>query len=431
MMTIAFVLLFVAVASATQEAAETTVATLTPGSKYGYGFAVSNNFVIVGAPGDSSLTNVTNSGSAYIYNCSSPTTCALTLNLTSPNPQMNDSYGTTVGVNNSLVAVGAGLANNGSGAVYIYQCLTTRNCLPGSVLTSPTAARGDQFGWNLSVWKNWVLVGSLGHLNSTGAAYLYNCSNYLNCTLATTLNPAAGKVGGQFGFSVGLSDWLVVIGSGNSTNGEAYAYNCNSNTGGGGGGNSTTNVTIANSTSSTTCTQIAKLTPPTLGNNITNATNTTTGGDNSTSTQKSLATMLYVAGDIVYVGVFGGQNSTGAVHVYNCSSKTNCTWASAIIPLNITAGANFGSFISAYQDKLVIGAPYAENGKGAAYVLDCKDATVCKQTDYLVASDGMKGDRFGLLTGVNDNTIFVLAPYKNQATGSMYTFWANSTSSMP
>ncbi|WP_442506614.1 hypothetical protein SH528x_005468 [Novipirellula sp. SH528] len=204
-----------------------TLANPTPASRdhFGVSVSVSGNTVVVGAYRDD--TGASDSGSAYVFNA---TTGALLTTLANPTPSSGDNFGYSVAVSGNTVVVGAFLDDTGSsdsGSAYLFNA-TTGALL--ATLDNPTPASGDNFGYNVAVSGNTVVVGAQYDdtgASDSGSAYVFNATT--GALLATLENPTP-ESSDQFGSSVAVSGNTVVVGAqyddtGASDSGSAYVFN--------------------------------------------------------------------------------------------------------------------------------------------------------------------------------------------------------------
>ena len=212
----------------------TTLDNPTPDSSDHFGYSVTgigNDKVAVGAHRDDP-NNITDTGSAYVFDAS---TGSLLTTLDNPTPDNGDYFGWPVtGIGNDKVAVGAhrddpnGLLNAGS--AYVFDAST------GSLLTTlvhPDLAVFDWFGSSVAdIGNDMVVVGAhgndLNNFNYAGSAYVFDASTG---SLLTTLdNPDPGAFD-SFGRSVaGIGNDKVAVGAYNdspnnlSAAGSAYVF---------------------------------------------------------------------------------------------------------------------------------------------------------------------------------------------------------------
>ena len=98
-------------------------------------------------------------------------------------------------------------------------------------LNSPNPMPGDDFGYSLDISGDYLIIGSPGHNDGHGAAYLFKRIND-NWEIYTVFtNPVASKNEGfphKFGYSVNLSDNYLSISSPFYNDGLVYVYSLNS-----------------------------------------------------------------------------------------------------------------------------------------------------------------------------------------------------------
>ena len=84
-------------------------------------------------------------------------------------------------------------------------------------ITAPFPSVGDDFGFSVALYEDYLLIGAPGSNNGHGAAYLYHKNYAGNWGLIKTYeNPnqeVFQKYSQKFGYSVALNDQYIVIGS--------------------------------------------------------------------------------------------------------------------------------------------------------------------------------------------------------------------------
>lgn len=197
---------------------------------FGFSVAISTNLIAVGARGETS-DGYYSAGNAYVFNAK---TGALISMLTSPNPQFNGSFGSSVAVGGDVVAVGAPYesANGYSQAGNAYTFNATTGALIGT-LTSPNAQSYGHFGNSVAMSGSTIVVGAFeekgGGARSAGHAYIFNATTG---ALTNTLTSPNAQRNGQFGASVTVVGSLVAVGAPqeashkhHSLAGNAYTFN--------------------------------------------------------------------------------------------------------------------------------------------------------------------------------------------------------------
>ena len=179
--------------------------------QFGTSVALSNDYILVGAPGDE--TGAPNTGAAYLYDAR---TGAFVRALLNPTPLSNDSFGSAVALAGDRSIVGAPQANVGSvanaGKVYTFDNKTGVRQL---TLTKPVGASFfDLFGSSLAASSELIAVGvprndQDGRFD-TGAVYLFDAKS--GDLLQMLLNPAL-TTEDHVGEAVALAHGMVVVGA--------------------------------------------------------------------------------------------------------------------------------------------------------------------------------------------------------------------------
>lgn len=172
---------------------------------FGYSVDFDGDVVVVGAYRENGLK-----GRAYAYRDLSTFLTPLTLDIAAST--MHGATGWDVSVydpdnaiaNNEVIAIGAPSEGSTAGAAYVLSGPTFSTV---TSLTDPALASGRFFGHSVSIHNGKVAVGAMGAAPS-GAAFVFSGSGY---TTADTLTPPVSS--GQFGYDVHLENNSVVVGS--------------------------------------------------------------------------------------------------------------------------------------------------------------------------------------------------------------------------
>lgn len=179
----------------------------------GFGFAVDlqDDLIVVGAP------NTTDGGRVYVYQCINNDWFEVA-KFSGKDTTSNDSFGVAVSLENigsrKSIAVGAPDHNNNEGAAYIFQGSSDAN---GKVadwvqiakLTDPEPQTESAFGSTLGISNQQVAVGAHnGGADRQGVVYIFDTDG----TLETIFAPEYANPDGGFGYSVDIQDGQVVIG---------------------------------------------------------------------------------------------------------------------------------------------------------------------------------------------------------------------------
>ncbi len=158
-------------------------------------------------------------------------------------------------------------------------------------------------------------------------------------------------------------------------------------------------------------------------------------------------TSVSISGETMVVGAPGAKIaglSKGAAYVFTYLPAGPLGLEPAwLLPSNGVTGDKFGESVSISGNTVVVGAPAANGGLGAAYVFVEPSAywMSISQNAEFTASDGVAGDDFGWSVSISDEVVAVGAPYAtvsgNADEGAGYVFggpgvvpgltWANES----
>jgi len=119
-----------------------------------------------------------NQGVVDIFTLNSENIWSYNQTILSTNPNHYDYFGISIDIYKNLIAVGSYFddqINNNSGAVYLYEN-NNNNWVAIDNITSEDAYANDNFGLSLSVYDDWLAVGSIDDDNgiNSGSAYIYH-----------------------------------------------------------------------------------------------------------------------------------------------------------------------------------------------------------------------------------------------------------------
>jgi hypothetical protein len=287
--------------------------------------------------------------------------------------------GQSVDVDGITAVVGAPAANGGTGAAFVY-VLSGGTWTQTARLIASDGEAGDTFGVSVAVDGDVIAVGAENN-EGRGAVYLFYRNESTDGWTESWQKLRPNRWTGEplrFGHAVALDGGRLAIGepstAGSSTAGGVSVYDY------AGGQYWSTGASLTAWWSE--------------------------GGD-------QFGTSVSLSGDTLAVGAIRGtwQNDyRGEAHVYSFAASDCCTTGYPNQQrLWITPGApgdGFGAAVATDGDTLVIGAPGADSGEGAAYVATRSGSTWSDSVE-LTAEHG--GD-FGTSVGVSGNTIIVGAP---------------------
>lgn len=191
---------------------------------FGVTVGKSQDVIVVGAPSDDEAAF--NSGAVYVYRRSGGT-WLFEQKLLSTAPRASQRFGQSVAVSGDvLVAGSAGNANDplkGGAHVYRYNGSTW---LEEVVLVGEPGSPGGTFGASVALDQDLLVVGAFneqGAVFATGVAYVFRGAPG-TWTFEALLEPSDGVVGDQFGFSVDVDGDAIVVSSATADLGRGKAY---------------------------------------------------------------------------------------------------------------------------------------------------------------------------------------------------------------
>jgi hypothetical protein len=387
---------------------------------FGFSGAISGNVVVVGAP-YADPGGVNDAGAAYVFVKPGGGwgNMTQTAKLTASDKATYDLFGISVSINGNVVVVGAYHADPGAttkaGAAYIFVKPGSGwvNMTQTAKLTASDKAAGDIFGSSVSINDNVVVVGAPqadpDSTTNAGAAYVFvkPGSVWGNMTQTAKLTVSDKAASDRFGFSVGISGDVVVVGApqaapgGTCSAGAAYVFVKP----GSGWGNTT---------------QTAKLTA------------------SDKAINDFFGHSVAIASGVVVVGApknsTGGTTDAGAAYVF---VKPGSVWVDMTQTAKLTAsdkaaGDLLGASVAISGGVVVAGAQGVDIGSlvdaGASYIFDKPAAgwSDITQTSKLTASDKAADDLFGNSVGVSGSTAVIAAYHADPGSilnaGTAYVF---------
>ena len=307
-----------------------------------------------------------------------------------------DFFGLPIAISgNTLVVSAPGddvtVANQGSVRVFVRD---SGVWIEQQTLTTSDATALDGFGGAVAINGNTIVVGASGHDGSRGAAYVFvERGGVFNQAQKLVASDRAAN--DLFGTSVAINGTTLVVGAmGDDGNrGAAHVFA------------QTDGLWI----------EQQKL----------------TAGDRSVPAFPfdTFGRSVVLSGDTIIVGTprngIGAPTAAGAAYVFQLVDgawrQRQKLTASDDGPTN-----RFGDGLALSGETLVIGAPGANNDRGAVYVFARDTAGVWIEQQKVVASDGLTGDSFGLAVALRGGSLLVgaagddVGPNNNQ--GSAYVF---------
>lgn len=181
---------------------------------FGHAVCMNDQFIFVSATGDDNSKDLTFSsrkGAVYVYKKSKEGIFGLTQKIILSNRYNIDSFGETIFVKDSLLAIGAsGRTVNKtklSGTVFIYKLLKNGNWeLSATVL--PPINKGEMFGSEICLTKNKLVIAS----GLPERAYIFERRNDSTYAFIKELLPNISNVS-PIGSSITMNDEFIFLGS--------------------------------------------------------------------------------------------------------------------------------------------------------------------------------------------------------------------------
>jgi hypothetical protein len=181
-----------------------------PGDYFGYSVSIYDIRVIIGAPGDDNMGN--NSGSAYIFNRTSPI-WEEEQKLNASDGETGDEFGISVCINENSAIVGAYGDNDYTGSAYLFNRNDT-TWIEEQKLNASDGETGDEFGVSVSMESKYIIVGTPGDDDmgsNSGSAYIFNQTE-TTWSQDAKLEPSEGVPGDYFGYSVSINGDYAIVG---------------------------------------------------------------------------------------------------------------------------------------------------------------------------------------------------------------------------
>lgn len=269
---------------------------------------------------------------------------------------------------------------------------------------------GDQLGRSVAIDGDTAVVGASAGISISGgdeSVYVFKRTG-TTWTATQRLTAPGVAASRNFGFSVGISGNIIVVGAPFDGGGVGAIY------------------IFERSDPS------ANFTNPRTGPHFTGS---STIGDSSIRFGESVA----IDGGVIVVGApfddktLLGDNA-GSVQLFTRSGTDTWNAGAKHRSSDIQAGDGFGEAVAISGDTVVVGALFSDatvgfnTNQGAAYVFERTGGTTLVEQQKLVASDREPQDQFGSSVAVDGTTIVVGAPFDDQPSpavnsiGSAYVF---------
>ena len=363
---------------------------VTTGDRLGISVSVFGDRALVGADADDNER-----GAAYIFDFDG-VQWVQTAKLTAIDGSDYDLFGTSVSLFENRALVGARGDDEGTdlntGSAYVFDFDGT-NWIQSAKLTASDAAKADYLGYSVSLFGDRALVGAYGDDDLgfySGSVYVFDFDG-TNWNQSTKLIASDGAQNGNFGYSISLSGDRALVGAYGDTSsgvysGAAYVFDFNG----------------------IQWNQTAKL----------------TADDGAADAQFGQSVSL--SGNRALIGSIRDSElfpSAGAAYVFDFDGS-NWSLSAKLTADDASMNDFFGTSVSLSGDLALIGAFWEDESgynSGSAYVFDF-DGTDWNQIDKLVAGDGAMEDYFGSSVSLYNGRGLIGAFNKNDELGAAYVF---------
>ena len=243
-----------------------------------------------------------------------------------------DRFGIGLAKHENTLLISATRADEGAGAVYVYQNQNGTWIESGRLETTDRSP-ADSLGTGLAITDDWIMVGTIAQNDRTGAAYAFRREGE-SWVQHSTIRPADIDEGDTFGSRIALQGNQMLISAPFGSDGEGRVYS------------------FTYSEDSDTWEESGQLQAPGL------------------SEETMFGTDIAIENNVSLVGApgyFGGTGAgTGAVFVYGLAEDT---WqlASLLSPYESTGAIQFGGSIAFDGNAALIGAFSAAQGQGRIF----------------------------------------------------------------
>ncbi len=365
------------------------------GDFYGNRTAIDGNYAVVGSTEDDN-NGFTDNGAVYVFK-KTGATWIQEAKLTAADAASGDRFG-HVDISGDYIVAGAHHNDDDgtdSGSAYIFRRNGT-SWIQEAKLTASDAASGENFGVNVSIDGNKVLIAAHGGGNATsaGAAYIFKRTGS-TWSEEAKLTASDGAPNDAFGDDVFLTGNFAVIGAVDNDatatdSGAGYLFEFNG----------------------TAWNQVAKL----------------TASDGAAFDR--MGENVSMSGDYIAISSKRDDDDgtdSGSAYVYKkpASGWTNMTETSKLTASDAAAGDIFGWDVAIDGELLFISSLKDDNANGSdagsIYIFQ-RSGSTWSEINQILASDGSGGDGLGIEIGLFGNHLVAGAYLKNNQSGGAYIY---------
>ncbi|WP_205720162.1 choice-of-anchor B family protein [Fodinibius halophilus] len=328
--------------------------------------------------------------SLLAFICISPFTTAEAQTTSSGHVETMLGFGRSVDVANGTVFIGEPANAHQPGIVYIYS-RSESNWSEQAQLKASDGYIGDGFGSSLVATENRILIGAPQQNDERGVAYVFEKENDNTWTEVAQIALSDTSAGGGFGNSIALHKNRAFIGAPGENEGLGAVY-------------------VFQKTGNGAWKQQAHITNPDTAQGV------------------SFGAALSVDDSRLLVGAPKKQG--GAVYVYQGSDSGSWEMESVLTSNRVDQRAAFGSTLGLQGNQAFIGAPRHAGGSGAVFVFQRDTNTQeWNANGKLVAYDSGSRYQFGASLTFDGADLWVGAPGADNRKGALYQFNRSSDNS--
>jgi len=355
-------------------------------AKFGDAVAIDGDYILIGAYKDD--TNVTGSGSAYLYKKYSDTHITLVAKIQPTMPEASAYFGYAVAIEDDYIVIGAykdDTAGTDAGSVYLFSKDANDTVTQLSKFQADDAEGGDYFGYSLGISGSYITVGAYKEdtsYSNAGSAYVYTIGTDSSIAQLAKLQSNIPEENAYFGKSVAIADDYIAIGAYRedtqaSDAGSAYIFKRNSDS----------NIS-----------QLATLQA------------------DDVAADADFGRSIAIEDDYIVVGAYGDNDDTGSAYVFKRNDDTSFTQIAKLEAEDGSVDDRFGRSVAMDGNYIVVGAyedDVSYTDEGSAYIFEKESDDTFSQIKKMQAYDAEEDDFFANSVAISGNDIIIGTPEKN------------------